>query len=130
MVSLVVLGVFSCNPIFHFGPNFSMAKTWLFGLLHCDLGVTGSSHRNSLSACRGKDAYICPSPDPAVAGASCTGTALYSITFLMRPRLRKSEMIWESYDPITKGVSIKTGIVFFYKILCLNFLESKAIFGK
>lgn len=27
-------------------------------LLHCDLDITGSSYGNSLSACRGKVAYI------------------------------------------------------------------------
>lgn len=32
MVSLV-FWVFSCDPIFHFGPNFSLAKTLFFCLI-------------------------------------------------------------------------------------------------
>jgi len=35
-------------------------------------GGAGSSHGNSLSRNGGKAAYILPSPDPALAGASCT----------------------------------------------------------
>lgn len=37
-------------------------------LLHCDLGVSGLKHRNSLCACGGKAVYMWPSPDLAVVG--------------------------------------------------------------
>ena len=41
-------------------------------LLHCNLEITGLSHGNNLFIYDGKAAYIEPSPDPAMAGASCT----------------------------------------------------------
>jgi len=41
------------------------------------LGGAGSSHGNSLSRNGGKAAYILPSPDPALAGASCTGPPFF-----------------------------------------------------
>lgn len=42
-------------------------------LLHCDMKVTCSNLGNSLSEYKGKVAHIEPSPDPAMARASCTG---------------------------------------------------------
>ena len=51
-------GRIKLNYAFSNGFTKGVGLSTMVGLLHCDLGVTGSKHRNSLSACRGKAAYI------------------------------------------------------------------------
>lgn len=48
--------------------------------IKCNMGGMGSVLRNSLFTCKGKGAYILPSPESTLVGASSTGVA--SVVFM------------------------------------------------
>lgn len=71
------------------GHNCTMVR-----FFHCDLEVVGLKHRKSLSACRGKAAYVQPFLDPANGGSLVHGAAL---------------IFWNSTDPfeLPKNVDMR-----------------------